>query len=292
METTEKILITVDTTVNLPVKKVWELWTDPKHIVRWNFANDDWFCPEAENELWSGGKFRYRMEAKDGSSGFDFMGTYVNVDNYKKIDYILDDGRSVYISFQDKGDETIITQRFEAEKVHNIDLQQEGWQAIMNNFKAHAESQVNSEILNYKILIDAGVEKVFKTMLGEETYRDWTSEFNPHSHYKGSWEKGSKIIFIGADENGNTGGMVSRIKENIHNRFVSIEHLGILKGDEEFTAGPEVESWAGALENYTFTPTGNKTLLSVNVDTNQEFIEQFGEMWPKALNRLKILCEK
>ncbi|MDQ3279407.1 MAG: hypothetical protein M3Q06_13845, partial [Bacteroidota bacterium] len=109
--------------------------------------------------------------------------------------------------------------------------------------------------------------------------------------YEGSWEKGAKIHFLGEDKEGNCGGMVSRIKENIPTRFVSIEHLGILQNGQEITTGPEVEAWAGSLENYTFTEEDGQTLVSVDADSNKDFHAYFFETWPKALAKLKELCE-
>nr|WP_255474201.1 SRPBCC domain-containing protein [Pontibacter qinzhouensis] len=137
----------------------------------------------------------------------------------------------------------------------------------------------------------ASAEKVYKTMLQSESYSAWTAVFSPSSHYKGSWEKGSKILFLGEDNDGNIGGMVSRIKENILNRFVSIEHLGMVQNNEETTSGAEVAGWAGAMENYTFTEVEGETQLSIDVDTTQEHKAYFAEAWPKALQKLKAMCE-
>ncbi len=117
------------------------------------------------------------------------------------------------------------------------------------------------------------------------------SRINPTSYFEGSWEKDSKILFLGTDKDGNKEGMVSRIKENIPNKLISIEHLGILKNDKEITSGTEVEGWAGALENYTFNEDNGKTFLSVDMDSNQQFKSYFEETWPKALNKLKAICE-
>jgi hypothetical protein len=128
-------------------------------------------------------------------------------------------------------------------------------------------------------------------MLDGKHYREWTSAFNPSSRFQGSWEKGAKILFLGADEEGNSGGMVSRIKENIPNKFVSIEHLGMVQNEKEITSGQEIESWAGALENYTFSENNGVTLLSVDTDTNQQYKDYFAETWPKALHKLKAICE-
>jgi hypothetical protein len=148
--------------------------------------------------------------------------------------------------------------------------------------------------LQYKIEINAPVEKVYNTMLGInniETYQQWTAVFNPSSTYKGNWEKGSKILFIGTDENGKTGGMVSEIAANIPNKFVSIRHFGVLQGEKEITEGPEVEKWAGGLENYSFEELSGVTIVSVETDTIEEYVNYFDENWPKALEKSKEIVE-
>jgi len=282
--------ITVETTVNAPIEKVWQNWTDPRHIIRWNNASDDWCTLKAENDLRKGGSFSATMAAKDGSMSFDFGGVYDNVKKHELIEYTLGDGRKVKVTFSSKGNETKVVETFDAESTHPIELQRNGWQAIMDNFKKHTEA-TDLEVLQFDININAPVEKVYNKMLDEKTYRDWTAEFNPTSSYKGSWEKGSKILFIGTDKDGNVGGMVSKIRENIPNKFLSIEHLGTLKGEEEITSGPEVEGWAGALENYTFKSNNGSTVVEVDMDANQEFKTYFMDTWPKALKKLKAICE-
>jgi len=139
METKNK-LITVETSVKAPEEKVWELWTTPEHIKNWNKANDEWHTRKAENDLRPGGKFVSRMEAKDGSMGFDFGGTYDKVDAKKLISYTLDDGRKVEINFSSTGKHTKITETFEPENTNPVEMQREGWQAILDNFKKYAES--------------------------------------------------------------------------------------------------------------------------------------------------------
>lgn len=291
METTEKTKITVEATINAPVKKVWNLWTEPHHIVKWNNANDDWHTPKAENDLREGGKFLSRMEAKDGSMGFDFEGVYNEIKPHELISYSMSDGRKVNITFKEEGDKTTVTETFDAEQTHSLEMQQQGWQAILNNFKNYVESAGELEKVQFEITINANPQKVYHTMLEEDTYNEWTKEFNADSHYKGSWEKGEKILFLGSDKNGKMGGMVSRIRENIPSKYVSIEHLGLVEDGKEITSGKEVEGWAGAMENYTLKEENGKTLLSVDIEINKEFKSYFDETWPKALKKLKSMCE-
>ena len=139
MQTQEKTVITVETTVNAPVEKVWKIWTSPEHITQWSTASDDWHTTKSENDLRPGGKFSSRMEAKDGSMGFDFEGIYDEVTENKTIAYTLGDGRKVSITFSSEGNQTSVTENFEAENTNPVVMQKGGWQAIMNNFKAYVE---------------------------------------------------------------------------------------------------------------------------------------------------------
>ena len=285
-------LITVTTTINAPVEKVWEVWSHPVHIMHWNNASPDWQTTFAENDLKNDGKFSSRMEAKDGSFGFDFWGVYDKVKEHEQIAYTMGDGRKANTSFAADGDSTTVTTVFEAESQNPVEMQKIGWQNILDNFKAYAEKATTIAPLHFEITINAPVEKVYSTMIDEKSYKEWTAAFNPTSTYKGSWDKNVKILFIGTDKDGVAGGMVSRIKENMPNKFISIEHLGFVKGDEEITSGPEVDAWAGALENYTFKSVDDGTLLSVDMDSNEDFKAYFSETWPKALAILKAICEK
>jgi uncharacterized protein YndB with AHSA1/START domain len=136
----QKTIITVRASVNAPVETVWKHWTSHESITGWNRASDDWHCPVATNDLKKGGKFNYRMEARDGGMGFDFEGVYDNVIVNKQIDYTLGDSRKVKITFSGKGAKTDVIETFEAENTNPIDLQRTGWQSIMDNFKKFTES--------------------------------------------------------------------------------------------------------------------------------------------------------
>ncbi|MBK9985001.1 MAG: SRPBCC family protein [Saprospiraceae bacterium] len=137
--TTLKQNITVQTTIDAPVEKVWKKWTTPSDIMEWNNASDDWHTPHVENNMQVGEKFLARMEAKDGSFGFDFEGTYEVIIPNKKIIYVLADGRRVDITFESKGLQTLVTETFDAEDENTLELQRTGWQAILDNFKKHTE---------------------------------------------------------------------------------------------------------------------------------------------------------
>ena len=146
--------------------------------------------------------------------------------------------------------------------------------------------------LKFSIEINATKEKVWNTMLEDKTYRIWTEVFSKGSHFIGDWSKGSKILFLGPNENGEMGGMVSRIKENRMHDYISIEHLGMVQNGQEDTTSDAVKQWAGSLENYTFKNKDGKTELLVDMDINDEYKEMFEGMWPAALKKLKELAEK
>jgi len=134
--------ITVEATVAAPIDKVWESWTAPQHIQKWNNASEDWHTPKATNDLRTGGNFLTRMEAKDGSFGFDFEGTYTEVIKHEFIAYELGDGRKVSITFENYGASTKVVETFDPENENPIDMQKDGWQAILNNFKTYTENNL------------------------------------------------------------------------------------------------------------------------------------------------------
>ena len=140
METATRTSITVENTINAPVEKVWAYWSAPEHITKWNNASEDWHSPRAENDLRTGGKFSARMEAKDGSMGFDFGGTYDEVKTNEVIAYTMSDGRKVVVNFTKEGDQTKVIETFDAEETNPIEMQRGGWQAILDNFKKYVEA--------------------------------------------------------------------------------------------------------------------------------------------------------
>jgi uncharacterized protein YndB with AHSA1/START domain len=133
--------ITVQTSVNAPMKKVWECWNRPEHITGWAFASDDWEAPAAENDLRVGGKFKTTMAAKDKSASFDFTGVYTDVKEHDLIEYVMEDGRHVKVKFAESPKGVEITETFDPENTHSEEMQRSGWQAILDNFKRYAEAR-------------------------------------------------------------------------------------------------------------------------------------------------------
>lgn len=132
-------LIKVQSTINAPITKVWELWTKEEHVKNWNFAVADWHCPNATNNLIVGGEFHYTMSAKDNSFSFDFWGTYQNIELENTIDIVLGDGRKMIVTFETFENGTIVTEQFEPEQQNPAERQQAGWQMILDNFKNYVE---------------------------------------------------------------------------------------------------------------------------------------------------------
>lgn len=146
------------------------------------------------------------------------------------------------------------------------------------------------EKLQFTIEIEAPAQKVYEAMLGlndKNTYKSWTAAFNPTSTYEGSWEKGSKILFVGTDEKGEKGGMVSMVEEHIPAKFVSVRHYGFVQGDQEVTEGELVEKWSGGHENYTFTEHNGVTTVTIDIDVIDEYLDYFKKIYPQSLQLLK-----
>ena len=149
--------------------------------------------------------------------------------------------------------------------------------------------------LQFTVKINTPLPKVYDLMLGisnKSTYEQWTALFNPTSTYEGNWNKGSKMLFVGFDENGEKSGIVSEIVDNILNQYISIRHYGLVKANVEITTGPEVEKWANGFENYTFEEKNGTTSVTVELDITADFLDYMNETYPKALNKLKELCEE
>src|SRR5690606_23836148 len=132
--------ITIEALIAASPEKVWDYYNSPKHITQWNHASDDWHCPKAENDMKIGGTYLARMDAKDGSFGFDFKAIYDEIIPMAKVAYTLEDERKVVTTFEKQGEQTKVTTVFDAEGMNPIDMQKAGWQAILNNFKRYTET--------------------------------------------------------------------------------------------------------------------------------------------------------
>jgi uncharacterized protein YndB with AHSA1/START domain len=137
--------ITVTNSINAPIEKVWVCFNIPEHVVNWNFASDDWFCPKSTNDLRVGGSFNHTMAARDGSFSFDFEGVYNDIKTNESLAYGLADGRQILVTFEKSGESVVVTEVFDAETENPVEMQQAGWQAILDNFKGYVESITATE---------------------------------------------------------------------------------------------------------------------------------------------------
>jgi uncharacterized protein YndB with AHSA1/START domain len=145
MDTANKTLVTVEATIDAALDYVWSYWTSPEHIMHWCHASDDWYAPHVENDLRVEGEFKITMAAKDGSASFYFEGVYAKVADHALIEYTLSDGRLVSVAFSGDDKQSKIVESFEAESTNPVELQQTGWQAILNNFKTYVEQGLDTE---------------------------------------------------------------------------------------------------------------------------------------------------
>lgn len=280
-----------ETRIHKPLAYVWTAYNQPNHIVRWNAASDDWHCPQSQVDLRPGGRFCNRMESRDGAYAFDFEGEYQEVVPESKLVYTLDDGRLVEVVFEALGDETRVKVAFEAENTHPHPMQQQGWQAILERFAAYTERLKGLNPLHFEQQIAASPEKVAALMLGADTYPFWTAAFNGSSGFRGSWEEGEEICFIGKKENGKEVGMIGEIAVHRPAEYVAISFTGLWDDGQAIYADAEVAAFKDTREEYRFVKREGGTLLVVDIDDVGEHYEHFMETWPNALRELKKLAE-
>lgn len=191
--------ITVSTIINVTISKAWDLWTLPEHIIHWNHASEEWSCPKAETDLKIGGRYTFRMEAKDGSMGFDMSGTYLKIDKPGFLSYDMDDGRVIEVTFLEKDGVTEIIEKFEPESIHSRELQQQGWQAILNNFKIYAE-QLENNIADQPVMVSQYFNhpqnRVWDAITNHEMIIQWFFDNIPSF----SAERGFKTRFVVENE--------------------------------------------------------------------------------------------
>lgn len=285
MTTATKSTITVSTRVDAPVEKVWELFTTPKHITQWYNASPDWFAPRASNDLRIGGKFLTRMEAVDGSFGFDMEGTYLDVIPHEKFVYEMGDGRKVTTTFKPEGDKTVVTQEFDPEQSNPLEMQEQGWKAILDNFNRFVEYTKKYPPLSFSIDINAPRTNVWNMMTDEKTYSKWVDAAWPNSFYEGSWKEGEHLLFLGKDNSGTKAKLVFFRPYEIS----LAEHVAMIDKGKEIVS--DELGWVGSKELYLFTEERGKTTLEVVMYITPNWHEMFSHDWPKALAKLKELCE-
>ncbi len=158
----------------------------------------------------------------------------------------------------------------------------------------HSQAQVNTQMerLQFNISIEASPEIVYRVIIDSDHFQEWTKPFGPTSYFEGTWEPGSTMRFLSKDENGKIMGMLSKVRENRANTYIGLEHFGYIRDGKEITEGEDIETIKGARENYTLLEEGGGTKLLVESDTFSEYKEYFLEAWPKALEKVRAICEE
>lgn len=290
MDTNSKTQITITATIKAPINQVWAMYNDPYHITKWNSASEDWHCPQAESDFREGGKFSSRMEAKDGSMGFDFWGIYQKIQVNKLLSYEIGDGRKASVFFEEIENESRVTIQFEAEGTNSLEMQQAGWQAILDNFKNYVEF-LQTEFFHMEIEILASPAQVFDKMFSHDSYREWTSIFSPGSYFEGTLNKGERIYFLTTNEKGQREGMIGTIADLVPDYHCSFKFIGLVNDGKEIEEGEEIDNLKGSFENYTLVDHTNKTILKIDMGPGGDYKDYFEKTWPKALHKLKTICE-
>lgn len=299
----DPIVISAD--VLASANDTWNFFTHAKHVIRWNHASDDWHSVSARNDVREGGKFLFRMEAKNGSFGFDFSGVYERIEKPARLQYRLDDGRMVDVRFEpatnpatnthETSEATNVTISFDPEASHSIAMQREGWQAILNNFKAYAQLHAEKrwEVFLFEITINAPPRTVYEAVTDKELFSCWTRVFHPSSLYEGSWDAGAKILFLGLDAQGCPEGLSAVVTDNIPHSLIALRYVGVVSAGAETTTSEDALAWRDARERYVFRSAqgGKATELLVDTDVLAGDCENFQAKWNEALAELKKICE-
>ena len=284
--TTTTTTITIEALINAPVEKVWELWTNPVDITNWSTPSPDWHTPRAMHDLKPGGEFVYRMEARDGSFGFDFGGRFDVVKPGHQLAYTMGDGRKANILFTQQDGKTKITETFDPENENPIEFQKAGWQAILDNFRKYAERVV---LVEFQVRVNASKKHVWETMLHPATYNEWANAGWPGATYEGTWAEGEEVKFVSASGEGTLATLVAHKPYDLsHAKHMAV----LLKGGAEDRDSELALGWIGTHERYTFTEEDGVTALTVTITTTPEWAAMFSDGWPKALNKLKVMCEQ
>ncbi len=273
--------ITIQTIVSADKKKVWDYYTEPKHIVNWNFASDNWCCPGAENDLRIGGKYKARMEAKDKSVGFDFEAVYNEIVEGEKFTYTMEDGREVNGSFEDLDGKTKVTIIFDAEKENSEEMQKDGWQSILNQFKSYVEKQQKEIIAKASVNVDASPSQVWEALTNSERVKQYMFGAEVIS----TWKEGTPIKWKG-EWKGKTFEDKGKILKIESEQLLKYTHFSPLTGKEDKTENYHtVTIRLNAEDNQT-----NITLTQEGNGTEQEK-EHSEKNWQMMLENLKKIVE-
>ncbi len=281
---------TVSRLINVPKDLAFKTYLDPEANLQWNYASEGWSTPFARIDAKVGGVMEIGYRSADGQFEFTLEGKFTEIVENEKIVYVMSDGREVVVSFEDSDGQTKVSIELTLEETHTEEQQREGWGMILQHFETYVLKVANPEraVIKKSIIIKANAEKVWQTLLDDESYRIWTEPFCEGSYYESELKLGAKILF----KSPQGGGLSSRIVTFIPNYQVSFEHLGFLApdGKEDFDS-EEVLGWKGCRETYTLNEDNGVTKLDVYCEINKKEFTTFDEMWSKAVEKVKVLAE-
>jgi uncharacterized protein YndB with AHSA1/START domain len=282
--------ISISQNIKASPSQVFESYLNPKDNQRWQNAGGGWSTGFVNIDAQNGGRFEAEFKAADGVNDFVFGGTFDQIIPNQKINYTMDDGRKSEVLFEEiSPNQTKVSINFEAENQNSAELQQQGWNQILVNFKTFVERKVNPKnaILVKNIEIKTSKEKVWETLLDQQSYQKWTAIFCEGSYYEGEMKLNNKIWFLSPGKSG----LSSLVKVLIPGFQVSFEHLGAVKNGVEDFESPEFLGWKGARETYTLTEKNGITNLEIYQDLTKTELEMFDKMWDKSLQKIKELSE-
>jgi uncharacterized protein YndB with AHSA1/START domain len=283
-------IINISQNIKASPNQVFESYLNSKDNQRWQNAGGGWSTGFVNIDAQNGGKFEAEFKAADGINDFVFGGTFDQIIPNKKINYTIEGGRKAEVLFEEiSPNETKVSINFEAETQNSIDLQRQGWNQILVNFKTFVERKVNPKnaILLKNIEIKSSKEKVWKVLLDQQNYQKWTASFCEGSYYEGEMKLNNKIWFLAPDKSG----LSSLVKVLIPGFQVSFEHIGAVKNGIEDFDSPGFVGWKGARETYTLNEKDDFTNLEIYQDLTKTELEMFDQMWNKALQTIKELSE-
>lgn len=268
-----KTTLQVSTDVAADPASVWTRFTVPGHIMQWNFASEEWHCPAAENDLRPGGVYRTRMEARDGSQGFDFEGVYDEVVPESRLAYTLTNGRQVKTEFSDQNGRTRVTTTFEPEDSFPIEVQQAGWQAIIDNFRRYVESEPE-RMVREQVTIDTPADTVWSIITHPRYARELGQQFDKNAYVRSDWQLGSAVEFVYEPERIAATGTISELKP-----------LELIRIDFDFDGFAYYES-------FHFSSTEGQTILTAEAGPYTHARDEHATVWSNWLQKVRELSEQ
>ncbi len=272
------LVIEIEVLIKNSLDKVWEYWTGQPFISQWYSASDDWWTPWVNQNFQVDQGFVYRMEARDGSMGFDFSGVFTEIVDHEKIVYVLEDGRKVLTTFEERDGRILLKQAFDAEDQNSAQMQKDGWQAILNHFKSFCEGDQIE--MSFRTVLGTNPNRVWEYLTLPRLYEEWAIAFSEQPKFVGQWVEGGTIDFIDFQEGG-TRVQLDKVKpfEKLY-----MTHIAMIDGQAGIVEDhPEAPTWVGTKENYDLELVGKETILTIHIMCHPKYVDYLRNSWEKAV---------